>query len=51
MGLEGTTEEWPCECSLCLIDPKDNTKSFMGKEFVNISLHDLRRIHSLVFKF
>lgn len=51
MGLEGTTEECPCECSLCPIDPKDNTKSFMCKESVNISLHGLRRILSLVFKF
>lgn len=51
MGLESTTEECPWECSLCLTDPKDNTKSFMCKEFVNISLHGLRRTLSVMLKF
>lgn len=50
MGLEGNIEEWPSEYSHWLIDPKDNTKSFMCKEFVNISFHDLRRILGLAFK-
>lgn len=51
MGLEGSVEEWPSEYSRWLIDPKDNTKSFMGKDFVNISYQNLRRILRLAFKF
>lgn len=50
MGLEGSIEEWPSEYSHWLIDPKDNTKRFMCKEFVNISFHDLRKVLGLAFK-
>lgn len=50
MGPEGSAEEWPSEYSHPLIDPKDNTTSFMCKEFVNISFHDLRRILRLAFE-
>jgi len=49
-GLEGSAEERPSEYSHRPIDPKDNTKSCMCKEFVNISFHDFRRTLRLTLK-